>query len=119
MIYPNNEIKSAVIESLLQDGPLNAKRLLSEINLLKPQLIILVGKLAMSQFINFKKLNEVVGQIHSIQVHEHVCDAIPLPHPSGASTWPLKEPGKTLLQEAMQKIQTHPAWKRIIPTHPV
>ena len=88
--------------------------LLSEIELLKPQLIILVGKLAISQFMTIKKLDEVIGQTHRIKINDHSCDAIPLPHPSGASTWPLKEPGKTLLQQAMKQIKNHGAWKQIL-----
>lgn len=81
-----------------------------EINLLKPELIILVGKLAISQFMKIKKLDEVIGQTHQVTINGHSFDAIPLPHPSGASTWPLKEPGKTLLQQAMRQIKNHPAW---------
>lgn len=87
--------------------------LLSEIDLLKPELIILVGKLAINQFMSIKKLDEVIGQTHRISINGHVCDVIPLPHPSGASTWPLKEPGKTLLQQAMQQIKNHSAWKKL------
>ena len=83
-----------------------------EIDLLKPELIILVGKLAISQFMIIKKLDEVIGQTHHLSINGHSFDAIPLPHPSGASTWPLKEPGKTLLQQAMKKIKQHPAWQQ-------
>lgn len=88
--------------------------LLSEINILKPKLIILVGKLAISEFMSIKKLDEVIGQTHQISINDHHCDAVPLPHPSGASTWPLKEPGKTLLQQAMQEIKNHSAWQQLL-----
>jgi uracil-DNA glycosylase len=37
-------------------------------------------------------------------------DLLPLPHPSGLSTWPRMEPGKTLLREALQVLAGHPAW---------
>lgn len=82
----------------------------AEIEILKPELVILVGKLAINEFMSIKKLDEVVGQIHHLTINGHSFDIIPLPHPSGASTWPLKEPGKTLLQKAMNKIKHHPAW---------
>jgi uracil-DNA glycosylase len=36
---------------------------------------------------------------------------IPLPHPSGASTWHRKEPGISLLQQALTLINQHPAWQ--------
>ncbi len=84
----------------------------AEVELLKPELIILVGKLAISQFMNIKKLDEVIGKIHTIEISGHDCEAIPLPHPSGASTWPVTEPGKTLLRQAMKLIKTHPAWQQ-------
>ena len=71
----------------------------AEIELLKPELIILVGKLAINEFINIKRLDEVVGKVHQLQLNGHSFDAIPLPHPSGASTWPLKEPGKSFLRK--------------------
>ncbi len=38
---------------------------------------------------------------------------IPLPHPSGASTWHITEPGKTLLQDALALIEKHKAWREI------
>ena len=86
----------------------------SEIEILKPELIILVGKLAISQFMTIKKLDEVIGQTHTITINEHECETIPLPHPSGASTWPLKEPGKTLLHQAMSQIKAHQAWQTLL-----
>ncbi|MEN9423214.1 MAG: uracil-DNA glycosylase [Pseudomonadota bacterium] len=39
-----------------------------------------------------------------------------LPHPSGLSTWPRTEPGKTLLQDALQAMAAHPAWQRLLET---
>jgi uracil-DNA glycosylase len=41
---------------------------------------------------------------------------IPLPHPSGASTWHRTEPGRSLLQHALSLIQHHPAWSSICDT---
>jgi len=85
----------------------------AEIALLKPELIILVGKLSINQFMSLKKLDEVIGKVHTININGHCCDAIPMPHPSGASTWPVTEPGKTLLRSAMIHIKNHPAWKKL------
>lgn len=81
-----------------------------ELDILQPELIILVGKLAISEFMTIKKLDEVIGECYPLTINQHSFDVIPLPHPSGASTWPLKEPGKSLLKKAMHKIQTHPNW---------
>lgn len=78
----------------------------AEIALLQPQLIMPVGKLAIRQFLKFDKLTEVIGQ--SFKTADGHCDIVPLPHPSGASTWHRMEPGKSLLNDAMQLICQHP-----------
>lgn len=83
-----------------------------EYQIIQPQLIIPIGKLAMEQYLNFKLLTDVVGKQHSRQLGEITVDIIPLPHPSGLSTWFRKDPGKGLLQDALQLIQQHPAWRR-------
>ena len=83
----------------------------AEIKILQPKLILPVGKLAISQLIAVSKLNDVVGQKHSLEINGLITDVIPLPHPSGASVWHRIEPGKTLLQHALQAIEQHPAWK--------
>ncbi len=81
-----------------------------EITLLKPQLIIPVGKLAIAQMLSAPRLDDVVGKTHRVRYFDHETDAIPLPHPSGLSTWFKTEPGKTLLGQALRLIQAHPAW---------
>lgn len=81
-----------------------------EIAILKPQLVIPVGKLAILRFINFDKMNDVIGKSFRTEYHGHAFDLIPLPHPSGASPWHRMEPGKTLLKGAMQLIKGHPAF---------
>ena len=85
----------------------------AEIDLLKPDLILPVGKLAISQLIPVNKLNEVIGKMHSVNFHGHSTDAIPLPHPSGASTWHRMEPGISLLESALTTLQQHKAWKQV------
>ncbi|MET0064228.1 MAG: uracil-DNA glycosylase family protein [Candidatus Thiodiazotropha endolucinida] len=84
-----------------------------ELELLRPQLILPVGKLAITQFIDVDKLTQVIGRIHSIQQQDGICDVIPLPHPSGASTWHRTEPGKSLLQKALELIGRHRAWNSL------
>ena len=81
-----------------------------EYQLLTPELIIPVGKLAMKEYLSFSKLTEVVGQIHQIEVNGVMTDVIPLPHPSGLSTWFQKEPGKGLLSDALSLIKQHRSW---------
>jgi len=84
-----------------------------ECSLLEPGLIIPVGKLAINQFLEFKKLTEVVGESHSIEMKHGKVDLIPLPHPSGASTWHRTEPGIGLLKKALGLIKRHTCWKEL------
>ncbi|VAW96592.1 Hypothetical protein VC0266 (sugar utilization related?) [hydrothermal vent metagenome] len=85
-----------------------------ELDILQPQLIIPVGKLAISQFLAVDKLVEVIGKKNKITINNRSFDCIPLPHPSGASTWHRKQPGIALLKKAQALIKRHPAWKSII-----
>ena len=85
-----------------------------EIKLLKPRLIIPVGKLAIQQFLEFGKLTEVIGQSFQIETFGISLTLIPLPHPSGASTWHRMEPGKTLTQKALKAIKNHPEFAEIL-----
>ena len=80
-----------------------------EIKILRPQLIIPVGRLAIAQFIDCTKLEEVIGHKFRVQRAQHRFDLIPLPHPSGASPWHKVLPGKKLLKSALNLIARHPA----------
>ena len=86
-----------------------------EIEILKPRLIIPVGRLAISQFIDCTKLEQVIGGKFRAQRAGYGFDLLPLPHPSGASPWHKIEPGKKLLEKAMCKIARHPAIKHLAP----
>ena len=88
----------------------------AEIDLLRPALVLPVGKLAIAQVLPepVTTLEAVVGGQLRIELPGgHAADVIPLPHPSGASTWHRMEPGKTLLARALRRIAVHPAWKRV------
>ena len=85
----------------------------NEMKLLRPKLILPVGKLAITQWMTVNKLNDIVGKTHTLNIHGFNADIIPLPHPSGASVWHRVEPGKTLLQQALYSIEQHPAWKMV------
>jgi uracil-DNA glycosylase len=80
-----------------------------ELELLQPELIIPVGRLAIEQFLEPQPLNDVIGRVHETRG----IDLIPLPHPSGASTWYKVAPGDRLTKRALQLIAKHPAWKAI------
>ena len=82
----------------------------AEMEILAPELVIPIGKLAIAQFIEFEKLTEVIGGQFRVNFRGHHFDVIPLPHPSGASPWHRMEPGLTLLDQALKRIVKHPAW---------
>lgn len=85
-----------------------------ELAILKPKLVIAVGKLAIQRFVPVGKLDEVVGRLHRVKHAGLTFDLAPLPHPSGASTWQHVQPGKTLLPRALALIAEHPAWLSLV-----
>ena len=85
----------------------------AECQILRPDLVIPVGRLAIEQFVACPSLSDVIGRQMRVRCAGHETDLIPLPHPSGASPWPRMEPGKTLLQGALRLIAGHPALSRI------
>lgn len=78
-----------------------------EFALLQPRLVLPVGKLAIGQLLGERPLAETIGQVFRLDYRGHFTDCIPLPHPSGASTWHRMEPGITLLQRALALIAQH------------
>ena len=82
-----------------------------EVQMLRPRLVLPAGKLAISQLMPVLRLDAVVGKRHTAVLHGWPVDVVPLPHPSGASTWHRTEPGKSLLAQALQVIARHPAWR--------
>jgi uracil-DNA glycosylase len=86
----------------------------AELAIIKPKLVIAVGKLAIQRFMPVAKLDAVVGPIHAVRYRNRAFDLAPLPHPSGASTWQHVQPGKTLLPRALKAIAEHPAWQEIV-----
>jgi uracil-DNA glycosylase len=92
----------------------------NEIRILRPRLIIPVGRLAIVQFIGRAavvgeavsfpyRLEEIIGRKFRVARVGHRFDVIPLPHPSGASPWHKILPGKELLEKALRRIAKHPA----------
>lgn len=87
-----------------------------EIEILRPGLVIPVGKLGISQFLAATRLDEVVGKKFAVRIGGHQFDLIPLPHPSGASPWHRMEPGLSYLRRALDLIAKHPAMREVVRT---
>lgn len=88
--------------------------LVREADILKPELVIAVGTLAIEQVLAERApLAEVVGKVRRAVWHGRQVDVVALPHPSGASPWHKIEPGKTLLHKALLRLGKHPAMRAI------
>ncbi len=89
--------------------------LAAEVRILRPRLVIPVGKLAIAQLVpGLDKLTEIIGASRRSSLAGVEFDLIALPHPSGASTWHRTEPGKTLLARALAMIAQHEAWQSLL-----
>lgn len=85
----------------------------AEVRLLKPRLVIPVGGLAIEQTTGAKDgLASVVGRVTEARIGEWRCEAICLPHPSGASTWFKTEPGAGLTRKALALLGAHEEWRK-------
>jgi uracil-DNA glycosylase len=84
-----------------------------ELAIVRPALVIPVGKLAIEQFLPLQKLDQIIGRRFEITRAGHCFDVIPLPHPSGASPWHRMEPGKSLLKRALRLIAGHAAFQEM------
>ena len=82
----------------------------AEFELLRPELVIPVGRLAILQLLPPAPLTEIIGRTFRGDYAGHACDVIPLPHPSGASPWPRIQPGVSLTRRALELIRAHPAF---------
>lgn len=89
-----------------------------EVEILKPELVLAVGTLAISEVLGEqvagKKLDVIVGTRMTTRWHGVDVEVVPLPHPSGASPWPRIEPGKTLLARALTLIAEHPSMRAVL-----
>ena len=76
----------------------------AELGLLKPKLLIPVGRLAITRFLPNLPLDQLIGRVHDIAHRGGKAVAIPLPHPSGASSWIHEGNHPQLLDRALELI---------------
>jgi uracil-DNA glycosylase len=78
----------------------------AEIAMIRPAVIIPVGRLAIERFLGSGLLSELIGRAHTLGDTPGVPVAIPLPHPSGASSW-IHAPGHLdLVNRSLELIAT-------------
>jgi len=81
----------------------------SELAIMRPRVIIPVGKLAIDRFLGSRPLDRVIGRTHEYDALKWRPLLIPLPHPSGASSWIHQGNHPELLREAIRLIGMHVA----------
>lgn len=72
-----------------------------ELAIVRPRLLIPVGRMAMSLLLGPKPLDELVGRVHEVAMPYGPARVVPLPHPSGASSWLNPPEHKRLLADAL------------------
>jgi uracil-DNA glycosylase len=76
----------------------------AELRIIRPELLIPVGKLAIGRFLPKRPLDELIGRAHRVSHAGGESVVIPLPHPSGASSWIHQGDHPELLQRALDVI---------------
>ena len=73
-----------------------------ELELLRPELIVTVGLLALKRQLGFTTLTPHIGERYD---HDGTV-VIPLPHPSGASSWPHEPANRERLDRALKLVRS-------------
>jgi uracil-DNA glycosylase len=76
----------------------------AELDLIRPALIIPVGRLAIDRFLPLEPLDRLVGRVLVAEVRGRRVNVMPLPHPSGASSWVNAPANRALLDRALTKL---------------
>jgi uracil-DNA glycosylase len=79
----------------------------SELAIIRPKVIIPIGKLALARFLPSAPLEHIIGVAHRANDLHGGPLLIPLPHPSGASSWIHQGNHPRLLQQAIALIAEH------------
>jgi uracil-DNA glycosylase len=78
----------------------------SELRIIRPKLLIPVGKLAMERFLPRLPLDQLIGRAFDVEHAGGTSLAIPLPHPSGASSWVHQADHPELLTRALDRVKS-------------
>jgi uracil-DNA glycosylase len=78
----------------------------SELRIIRPKLVIPIGKLAIERFLPKVPLDQLIGRGFDIEHAGGKSLAIPLPHPSGASSWVHQGNHPELLTRALARLSS-------------
>jgi uracil-DNA glycosylase len=76
----------------------------AELRIIRPKLLIPVGRLAIERFLPDIPLSKLIGTSRTVDHAGGRSTLIPLPHPSGASSWIHQAQNKILLEKAIALI---------------
>jgi uracil-DNA glycosylase len=83
-----------------------------ELELLRPLTVVAVGQLAIGCFLpDPAPLDERIGQQFTLQRAGWSYELVPLPHPSGRSTWTNRPENAALLDRALELIAESRGWR--------
>lgn len=88
----------------LEEQQACSKWLDAELEIIRPKLVIPVGRLAMLRFLPNLPLDQLIGRGHEVDHRGGRSIVIPLPHPSGASSWIHQGDHPKLLDAALSLI---------------
>jgi uracil-DNA glycosylase len=77
----------------------------AELSIIRPAVVVPVGRLAITRFVGNRPLDELIGEEHVVRHAGGESIAIPLPHPSGASSWIHERGHAALLDRALARLQ--------------
>ena len=73
----------------------------AELATIRPRLVVAVGRLAIDALLGPLPLDQVVGRAHRVALAGGPATLVPLPHPSGASSWLNAAEHRALLDRAL------------------
>ena len=79
----------------------------AELALIRPVVVIPVGRLAIDRFLGKAPLDRLIGREHVRELNGREVSVIPLPHPSGASSWIHGAGHSILLADALSLLRGH------------
>lgn len=82
-----------------------------ELTTLRPLTVIAVGRLAMASFLPPAPVVDRVGKLFTATLEGHRFEVVPLPHPSGRSTWLNKPGNRPLLARALRLLVSSAGWR--------
>jgi uracil-DNA glycosylase len=86
-----------------------------ELELIRPRTVLAVGKLAIAQFLPAAPLAELVGGSFPVARAGRRFVVIPLPHPSGRSTWLARPAHARLLDRALAELRASDGFRAAFP----